>query len=314
MRLLCLLAIVAGGANAALQLALFFSERFLMRRLEDVGSRWRERILYSLQIAPPLLGLLVAGACCLPQYLRYEPTHEPESVGWVTLLLFAAVSVWLGAALLRGLRIALRTLSFAHRCRCSGRRIRHLGGLPVFVLAQPAHPLGILGFFSPFIVISADLLDTGGVNRRALLVALDHELAHARHFDNWKLLSLCFLPRLPRDRWLRQWQLAADCAADDDAACSDPARSLLLAEALVRTARFVRPLRPRVICTALTAAETELAVRIDRLLRPRPASCAAGNSLLLGLAGLLFLAVGAAALATPWIYSASERILHLGGF
>jgi beta-lactamase regulating signal transducer with metallopeptidase domain len=314
LRLFCLLLVVAGLVDAALQLALSTSARFFLRQLDAAGSRRRERILYLVQVAPALLAIFLAGALCLPEYLRYEPTHEIEPVGWITLLLVAAVVIWFGTALFRGLRMTLRTLCFARLCRQSGRVVRRSGSIPVLVLAEPAPPLGVLGFFRPFIVISADLLGAGGLHSRALQVALDHERSHALHFDNWKLLFLCFLPRLHRDAWLWHWQHAADCAADDDAACGDGARSLSLAEALVRTARLVKPSRPLVISTALTSAETRLAVRVDRLLRPRRVHRSAGNALLLGLALLAALAVGAATVATPWVYTVSERILHLGGF
>ena len=314
LRLLCLLTLVVGLVQAALQLVLSFNARFVLRRIEGVSSRRRERILYLLQIGPSLLAVLVAGGLCLPEYLRYEPTREPEPVGWITVLLAAAVSIWFGFALLRGLRIALRTLRFTRICRHSGRLVRHSGGAPILALAEPIVPLGLVGLFRPFILISVDMLEAGGLNAGALQVALDHERSHALHLDNWKLFSLSFVPRLPADRWQRHWQIATDWAADDDAACGDPGRSLLLAEALVRAARSVKPSHSPLICTALTSAEAGLALRIDRLLRPRRPSRSAGTSLVLGLAGLVFVAIGAAAIASPSIYSVSEHILHLGGF
>lgn len=319
-RLLCILTVAAGLVTAALQMLLSLNARILLRRLEASGARRRERILYLVQVAPLLLGCFVAGALCLPEYLRWEPAHETEPVSWVCLLLTAGVALWFGSAILRGLRAALRTLRFARACRRSGRIVEPAGsGIPVRALVDPNPPVCLIGFLHPLVVISTDLLEAGGLHPGALDVALDHERAHALHRDNWKLLSLCFLPRLPRrfgrsDFWQQHWQKAADWAADDDAARGDPARSFLLAEALVRTARAVRGSSGSVLCTALTSAEAGLATRIDRLLRPPQASRSGGASLSFGLGAAVFLAVGASAIVFPWIYSLSERILHLGGF
>ncbi|HEX4004799.1 MAG TPA: hypothetical protein VHX60_01365 [Acidobacteriaceae bacterium] len=320
LRLLCLLTVVAGFVTAALQIILALNARSLLRRLEAAGARRRERILYLLQVAPLLLGLFVAGALCLPEYLLFEPTHETEPVGWICLLLTAAVVLWFGSALLRGLRIALRTLRFTSACRRSGRIVPHASSsLPVRALVDPNPPVCLIGFLHPLVVVSADLLEAGGLNPGALDVALDHERAHAQHRDNWKLLSLCLLPRLhrrfgPSDCWQQHWQKAADWAADDDAVRGDPARSFLLAETLVRAARSVRGSSSSIICTALTSAETGLSARIDRLLRPPQVSRPVGASLSFGLGAAAFLALGAAGIAFPWIYSLSEHILHLGGF
>jgi hypothetical protein len=314
LRLCCLLTVVTGLVYAAAQIALSCNARQIVRGLVALGSRRQERILYFIQMVPAFLAILVAGLLCLPQYVRHEPAHAAEPVGGVTLVLAAVVCCWFGSALLRGFRTTLRTLRFARICRQSGRILGHAGGAPVLALAHPVPPLGLVGFFRPFVLVSEDLLVPGGLDPGVLQVAFDHERAHARQFDNWKLLSLCFLPRIFGDPWRRTWQLAADCAADDDAACGDPARSLSLAEALVRTARLVRPARSTVICAALTSGEAGLTLRIDRLVRTRGQSRPAGNALLAGLAGLLLVVVATAAAAFPWIYSVSECLLHLGGF
>jgi hypothetical protein len=319
-RLLCLLTVVTGAVMVALELLLAVGDRSILNRLEAVSARRRERILYLLQMAPLLAAIFVAGALCLPEYLRYEPTGAIEPVGWFSLLLAASVGLWFGFALLRGARVTLRTLRFIRTCRRSGRVLQHLtSDTPVLVLTEPNPPVGLAGFLHPVILISAALLEDDGLRSRALAVALEHERSHAHHRDNWKLLSLSFLPRLQglfslSDRLHLQWQKSADWAADDDAVRGDPARSLLLAEALVRTARLVRTPGPSVLCAALTSAEAGLALRVDRLLRPRPDFRSAETSLPLRLGALVVLALGAALVASPWMYSLLEQLLHLGGF
>ncbi len=314
LRLFCLLTVSAGFVCAALQVVLSCCAGFLIGRLHAAASRRRERILFLLQIAPMILAIFVAGTLCFPEYLRHEPARATEPVGWIPLLVAVSVCIWFGAALIRGLRTTLRSVFFAGACRDSGRVIRPIRGLPLLAVSQPVLPLALVGFFRPFVVISEKLMDPGRLAPAALQVALDHERAHHHHFDNWKILFLCFLPRLPGEPWLREWRSAADWAADEDASCGDPARSLLLAEAVVRTAGLARRAAPDVICAALASADIALAVRVDRLLHPPRASRSAERSLVPVLAGLVLFTILAAAVACPWIYGASEYILHLGGF
>jgi hypothetical protein len=316
LRLVCLLTVVFGLVHVASQIVLSVNARPILWLLSSTTARGRERFLYLVQVAPPLLAIFFAAALCLPEYMRYEPTRESEPVGWPCLILAAAVALWFGLALLRGLRIGLRTHRFNAACRRSGRIAQQIShAIPVLAISEANPPVGFIGFLRPRILISAEMLETGGLHHGALQVALDHERSHAVHLDNWKLLSMGFLPRLPADPWMQHWQSAADWAADDDAVRGDAIRSFLLAEALVCTARAVRKARPSVICTALTSAEAGLAIRVDRLLHPQRSCDYPSFSLHLGLASGLLLLIGGAAVATSpsTLYSLFEHILHLGG-
>ncbi|HEX4309368.1 MAG TPA: hypothetical protein VHZ25_05025 [Acidobacteriaceae bacterium] len=314
LRLFCLLLVVLGLVCATAQTLFSLAAHSLLRRLERVTARQSECTLYLIQIAPLLLAIVVAGALCLPAYLRYEPTRETEPVSWLCLLIAAVVTFWFGSAALRGVVIVFRTLRFIRACRSSGHIVRISGDAsPLLALAEANPPVGLIGFLRPLILVSTDLLGTGGLHTDALEVALDHERSHAAHLDNWKQLFLSFLPQLPFDPWLRHWQKAADWAADDDAVRGDSSRSLLLAEALVRTARAIQIRRPSVICAALTSAEAGLAVRVDRLLHPHRSSRPADAFLHLGLAALVLLFAAATVIAFPGLmYSFFEHILHLG--
>lgn len=316
-RLLCLLLIVYGLLHATLQMALARCAPLILRRLESAPSRRRERSLYRLQIAPALAAFFIAATVCLPAYLRFEPTYERERISGFCVLLASAIGLWIACSLLRGLRIVLRTLRFARTCRRSGQLLQRCGPTPVLAVARTAYPVALLGFRKSLIIVSADLLAEHRLRPDALAVALDHERSHALHRDNWKLLSLCFLPRVPLpggDPWERAWRAAADWAADDDAVRGDASRSLLLAEAIVRTARAARSIgHPTVIHTALASAEADLAARIDRLLHPRPTRTQR-SAVLPGIGAVLLLATIAAVAASPWIYSLSESLLHLGRF
>lgn len=317
LRLLCLLLLVCGALCAALQLILTRCAPFILRRLESLPARRRERALYRIQIAPALAALFIAATVCIPAYLRFEPTRAAENIGGVCLLLALAVALWIGVSLGRGLRTGLRTLRFTRACRRTGQALPLGGSTPVVALARTPFPVALLGCLRPLILISADLLASNRLHPDALDVALAHERSHARHRDNWKLLSLAFLPHLHRllgDPWGPAWRTAADWAADDDAVHGDPSRSLLLAEALVHTARVAVTTRASarpVIHTALTSADAGLAARVDRLLHPSPV-LPLRVSLLPSLAAALVLAALAAIATSPWIYPLSESLLHLG--
>jgi hypothetical protein len=317
LRLLCLLLIAFGTLCAVLHLILARCAPLLLHRLDAAPARRRERILYQFQLAPALAALFMATTVCIPAYLWFEPTGQAESVSPFCLLLALAAALWIGSSLLRGFRLVLRTLRFTSACRRSGRLVQHCGPTPVFAVERPAHPVALFGFLRPFILVSTDMLAARRLHPDALAVALDHERSHALHRDNWKLLSLALLPRLPRnDPWAAAWRTATDWAADDDAVQGDAHRSLLLAETILlaaRTARSARALTAPVIHIALTSAEAGLVSRIDRLLHPRPTR-AEPSFVLAGLAALALLAALSAISASPWIHSLSESLLHFGRF
>lgn len=318
LRLLCILTIAAGLMDAASQLILALSARRILGRLDCLKPRRRERALYMLQIGPLVLAAFTAGALCLPAYLHGETNLESERVSILCLVVAAVVALWFGFSVMRGLRMALHTLRFSRACRRSGRMLSRCTEIPVFAVPNPGVPLGLVGFLHPLILVSSELVGTNSaLAPGALDLALAHEHSHAAHRDNWKLLALSFLPRLDRlipggNPWKEPWQMAADCAADDDAVRGDPARSLLLAEALVTAARAVRISRTPYICSALTSAEAGLAARVDRLIHPRADARPSDPSPLFMLAGLAVFAVAAAFTLSPWIYALSESLLHLG--
>lgn len=316
LRLTCLLVVVVGMTQIILQLLLALNARRILRLLQAVAARQRERTLYLLQVGPVLTALLFAGVICVPQYVRHEPGVAAERVGWICILLASAVLLWFGTAVARGLRVVARTLRFVHASRLAGQDsgIRR-AGIPVILLPHGCH-VALTGFLNPVILVPRNLLESGGLSEEALGLALDHERAHAVCMDNWKLLSLSFLPLLQLvsrgTTWFQHWQIAAECAADDDAVRGDPARCLLLADTLLKIARTTHPLHSPMICAALITRNEELTVRIDRLIR-YPVFCSESRRSLVPRCIAVTLAViGAAVAMSPWVYGISELILHLG--
>lgn len=314
LRLLCVLIIAAGLTQAAAQLALSLGARAIVRRLQQGTARRRERILYLVQIAPALLAAFASFALCLPAWLCSEPNRAIEGVSLACVLLALALALWLASGLVRGLRITLRTLRLTRIRRRSATALAADGSLPVLCVPDFGLPVALVGLLRPTVLLSARFAAVADPG--ALALALAHERSHAAHRDNWKLLTLAFLPRcdrvLPgRLRWIGLWQTAADWAADDDAVAGDPARSLLLAQVLVAAARCAHGPQPPLLCTALTSAEAGLAARVDRLIHLQ--SDARQNSAAgLGWSAAFVLFAAAALALSPWIYTLSEWLLHLG--
>lgn len=318
LRLLCVLTVVAGLVLAISQMALALAARWILRRIDRASARWRERVLYLVQIGPALLAVFIAGAICLPAYLYGETNPGSETVSGLCLFFAAVVNFWFGWSLLRGILLTVRTVHFARSCRESGRVFGKSGGIPVLTLRDPGPPARLIGFFRPLILLSVEFAGTGS---SGLALALAHERSHAHQLDNWKLLTLSFLPRFDRllrggDPWGRLWQRAADWAADDDAVRGEPTRSLLLAEVLVAAARATNTVsdsRMPYIYTALTAGDAGLAARVDRLLHPRH-NDRSDSSISFAVAAIAAFAAVMACALSPWIYALSEGFLHLGAF
>jgi len=312
LRLICLLAVVTGALHAALQGALAANARRVTRRLRGWPARQRERVLLLVQMGPPVAALLFAGAFCAPEYLRHEANHATEGVSWACLTAACAALVWFGATAASGMRVWLRTVRLTRACRRAATVVRRHAGIPVLAVSESEAVLALAGVRRPVILVSQALLGSDGLDEAALQVALDHERVHALRRDNWKLLALQFVPRLPGSDWLEQWQIAADCAADDDAAQGDVERRLLLAETLVRVARGAGPRRPPVLCTALTSGEAGLQERVERLMGDRAEARGTSGATIAAMAMIAAAALAAALSASPWIYGVCERILHLG--
>jgi hypothetical protein len=316
MRLLCILIVVGGFVLAIAQIVLALAAPYILKSLDSATARWRERILYLLQIGPALFAAFIAGAICLPAYVHGERNLEPENVSVLCMLFASLIALWFGFALLRGFGITIRTLRFMSDCRRAGQPLPHSGSIPVLAVPDPRAPVRLIGFLRPVILVSASFMRTAP---DAFGLALAHEQSHADHRDNWKLLTLSFLPRLnllipSADPWSDPWRNAADWAADDDAVRNDSNRSLLLAEAIVAAARSINSAsssNTSHICMSLTAADTSLAARVDRLFHPRHAPSIRPSALLV-LTALVLVATSAACALAPWIYELSERFLHFG--
>jgi beta-lactamase regulating signal transducer with metallopeptidase domain len=318
LRLVCLALASQAILQASAELLLWASAPLLLRTIAPLGLRLRERLLYLIQIAPFLAAGLLTALLCIPQYTRGETNLTAEEVGGLCLALTLTASACFAASALRTVSAVLRTARFRHACRRSGTLLDATARVPVYV-ADNASGIALIGLLRPIILIAPKLIEEPSAS---LDVVLDHERAHARQRDNWKLLTLRAIPRLNlrlasgsrnARTWLQLWQAAAELAADDDAVGNDPARALLLAQSLVTVARAVSPANVPLLQTALTRSQSEdLASRIDCLLHPRAAASRSPATVYALCAVLLTLGLLLTQLPASALHPLAERLLHLG--
>jgi beta-lactamase regulating signal transducer with metallopeptidase domain len=319
LRLVCLIVVSAGLLQLAFELLFWIGSPLLLWLLASLPIRQRERALYLARLAPFILAVLVTVGFCVPWYVSNETNFATERVGSLCLLLAAAVSTWYGISAFAGLRIALRTMLFTRACRRDGRDVvADPNQTPILAFSGPAHRVALVGLVRPFIFISSSLLEDGGLDPFSLEIVLDHERSHAAQFDNWKLLSLHFLPRLNLtlpggSTWMKLWQNAAEWAADEDAVRGSSARAFQLAETLVFFSLHAATRIPKVASTALVCREADLVTRVERLIdREAGSSAPRRRYTALALWSMVVAAVLFLATLTPWLRELPEHLLHLG--
>ena len=223
-----------------------------VERARRMGPAAGARVLLALRRAPALIAGGIAAGLCAPSYLRFEPEPALEHIG-LFCLASALAGVWVCVAgMARGARAATRS---ARVCEAASE-----SDAPVLMLA---------GVFRPRLVISRGMRQA--LTREQLAVALRHERAHGEARDNLKRLLILLTPdALPFVRGLaaveRGWSRLAEWAADDRAVRGSRNRSLALASALVRVARWGSAPRTQALATRLLGDPADLAARVDRLL------------------------------------------------
>jgi beta-lactamase regulating signal transducer with metallopeptidase domain len=247
----------------------------------------------------------------IPQYIRNETNLQPEQVGIVCFAGALAVTLRYLYAIFRGARL------LRNKHEPENAPVITAAGLPVHLTAETYPQLAVTGLFSPRIILSQHLLANPAFSPELLEIALAHEKAHIRHFDNLKhlvLLSLV-LPHHPADQWLQRWRQAAEIAADEDAVSGDSSRAIQLAETLVIAARTVPPQRTPEVSLSLLRHEEDLDHRIHRLLGDNPPEPATHPEKPRAIHAAALLAAGACiglVLVAASFPQLVEYVLHLG--
>jgi Zn-dependent protease with chaperone function len=313
LRLLCLSLAIFFAIHFTVGLVVMASCRAIVCAARRLRSNAAARLLLAVRLLPTALGLLVVGGICVPSYLWLEPELSREEIG--ASCLTAAV---LGALLwivsgLRGLRGVMHASRHRNDCIRLGRPTE-VGGcrLPVWVLDTQAPLFALVGVFQSGVVVSDAVLN--GLTPAQLRVALRHEEAHLSARDNFKRLVLLLTPGLlPGFHGFQQiergWARFVEWAADDAAVAGDNQRSLSLAAALVRMARFggsaAMPLT-----AAFMSDRSEVSTRVDRLLAPLPAVPPPAVRPAIVVAGVAMVTALVAGMLHPSTLSYAHRIIE----
>jgi hypothetical protein len=240
---------------------------FAIRRARRLIPRVAARLLLTLRILPAALGAVAALVFCVPSFLWFEPEPFEEPVGLVCLCMAAFTLLLCGHAAVRAFRASIRSILLTRRCVRSGRRMSLGDRLPALVVEGCAPFLALTGIVRPRVVISRGLVEA--LPEEELAVVLRHESAHRASRDNLKRLCMLLSPLGCRELE-RAWKALAEYAADDAAASGDAARSLALASALVRVARFGGARSVTSLATPFLGDAADLSSRVDRLLNAPP--------------------------------------------
>jgi hypothetical protein len=266
LRVVCLTLFSIGTIQMTFRLLLRLVMPLAERSMDRMSARSQERLCFAIPVAPHLLALLLTLLLVIPQYIRNETNLQPERVGMVCFAGALAVTLRYLYAIFRGARL------LRNKLEPENAPVITAAGLPVHLTTETYPQLAVTGLFSPRVVLSLRLLANPAFSAELLEIALAHEKAHIRNFDNLKhlvLLSLV-LPHHPTDQWLKRWRQAAEIAADEDAVSGSSSRAIQLAETLLIAARTVPAQRAPELSLSLLQHEQDLDHRIHRLLRENP--------------------------------------------
>jgi Zn-dependent protease with chaperone function len=236
------------------------------RTFASMPPQWASRISISLRLGPACLSTLAVLCLCLPSYLRYEGNLATEEVGWPSLVLA-------GIGLLICLLALVRAASAVAKSSALSRSVRAAKDPDYWYLTRDdkAVPsIALVGLLEPKVVVSPRVLQE--LTLEQFQATLDHESAHRYSNDNLKRLFILLAPDLfPFVRSFRRmedhWNRYSELSADDFATRGQPDRSIALAEALIKLAKFERRQSPPPLVSGLFTASASLTLRVERLLR-----------------------------------------------
>lgn len=223
-------------------------------------------ISIALRLGPACLSIFAVLCVCLPSYLGYEGNLMTEEVGWPSVVL-ATLGLLIGLlASVRAARAVLQSSALSKNLRAA--KDSNYWYLDSKDDVFPS--MALVGLLEPRVVISPGILET--LTNEQFQATLDHERAHRSSNDNLKRLFILLAPDLfPFVRSFRRmedhWNRYAELSADDFATQGQPGRSIALAEALIKLAKFEGGQSSPPLVSGLFSASEGLTLRVERLLR-----------------------------------------------
>ncbi len=290
-RFVCLSLAAFFAVHSITGLLVYFVTPAALRRTASMPPQRAARFLFCLRLAPLAVAAFAVVALCIPSYLSFEPDAPTEAVGIPCLAAALLCAALCGVS-------ALRT----------GRAL---------LLSRRSRPLvALTGIVRPRLILSTAV--SKALSESQLDAVLRHERAHQASRDNLKRLILTLAPGLLPlfygfEALDQNWVRLSEWAADDAAAGGSPERSVVLAEALVRVARFASTRQSSPLAVSFVADRGDLSARIDRLLlaTSRPEQPEPGTPWLLPALGLTLALSVAVLVLQPATLSSVHEVLEL---
>lgn len=264
-------------------------------------------VLFGLRVLPFAVSSALALFLAFPSFLLLEAHSMDEDIGTVALSVSALLL--LGAGLYRVIAAEAMTRRVVSECLAGAEGLETDAAPSAFVSPQGVLPLMLIGIRMPRVLISEaarDILSEG-----ELRSAVRHEIKHLRSRDNLKKVIFSCIPFPGMARLEREWQEAAELAADQGAVSSRK-EALDLAAALIKLSRRFPPQAAPPFATGLVGVNGSVTMRVEALLAWRAAPDAAQNRLRfaipLALAAILALAANLGP-ALVLIHSVTERLV-----
>jgi len=269
-------------------------------------AQWRRRsqspksagLLFGLRIFPFAVSALFAIFFTFPSFWLMERRSLDEDA--TTFLLAGCALLLLLAGTTRVLRAKDRT-SRAVSQWLENPSFASGANFAAMSAAKGAPALMLVGVCRPKIMVSD--MATAVLSENELQVAIRHELAHKRSWDNLKKLLINATPFPAMNSVERAWREAAELAADD-AAVANRQDALDLASALIKISRSAKQWVEPELASGLVCGSSAITLRVRRLLEWR----AAGDRLQQSWPWLLLLTFVVSAIASN--YGAALVLTH----
>jgi Zn-dependent protease with chaperone function len=232
------------------------------------GLRWLKAteqsladLLFLLRVLPLFASIIVTLTFVVPSFQLLEPRSTGEGVGTMPIALGIAALFFIAWGCYRVVSAQTRTSRIVARWLAGSQPLEKSAQTFAFRSRRDAPPLTLVGMRKPRVLVSDSTLEL--LTADELEVALKHELAHIRSYDNLKKLVFRFCPFPGMAPLEAAWSQAAELAADD-AAILNVNDALNLAAALVKLSRLV-PVAAAPACT-VGFVTGSLHERVNRLL------------------------------------------------
>ncbi|MGA9529609.1 MAG: M56 family metallopeptidase [Terriglobales bacterium] len=232
--------------GVAVSLTFFVLIYCFLSALISVSWRWlrwintTERSLadlfFLLRILPLFASVVITFTFVVPSFQLLEPRSTDEGTGIAPLAFGIAALLLIAFGCYRVITAQAQSSRIVARWIEGSQPLCKTAGTFAFRARQEAPPLTLVGMRSPRVFVSGSTLKL--LTQDELAIALRHELAHIRSFDNLKKLVFRFCPFPGMGKLETAWSHASELAADD-AAVSNMREAVDLAGALVKLSRLV---------------------------------------------------------------------------